>query len=128
MQANQPGVTSTEVAVLRAIRAQGLRPTRPHRVRLGASEVKPDLVFTRAKVAVFVNGCFWHACRLHASWPRRNRLWWRSKLAATASRDARSARALRRAGWSVITVWEHEHPQRGARRVRLKLQAQDQRR
>jgi DNA mismatch endonuclease, patch repair protein len=66
-----------------------------------------DIAFTRAKVAVFVDGCFWHACPEHATWPRANSVWWREKLEKNRARDAETDELLREAGWRVVRVWEH---------------------
>ena len=66
------------------------------------------MVFTRAKVAVFVDGCFWHSCPLHATTPKANREWWKEKLEANVVRDGATDEALTAGGWHVIRVWEHE--------------------
>jgi DNA mismatch endonuclease, patch repair protein len=66
-----------------------------------------DIAFTRAKVAVFVDGCFWHACPEHATWPRANSAWWREKLEKNRARDAETDELLKEAGWRVVRVWEH---------------------
>jgi DNA mismatch endonuclease Vsr len=92
--------------------------------RLGAllnvRPVKPDFVFPKAKLAVFLDGCFWHCCPLHSQMPKRNRLWWRNKLTANAARDARNTADLRSTGWRVVRIWEHDlkrNPWRCVRRV-----------
>jgi len=69
---------------------------------------RADIVFTRSRVAVFVDGCFWHGCGDHGSLPKSNREWWGMKLAANVARDAAANDDLSRAGWLVIRVWEHE--------------------
>jgi DNA mismatch endonuclease (patch repair protein) len=73
-------------------------------------KVKPDFVFRARRVAVFVDGCFWHGCPRHGTRPRGNAAFWRRKFAANRARDARVTRALRRAGWHVLRLWEHELP------------------
>jgi DNA mismatch endonuclease, patch repair protein len=78
---------------------------------------RPDVVFRRAKVAVFVDGCFWHYCPLHGMLPRNNREWWRAKLLANRTRDRRNDRALSAQGWLPLHVWEHENMDAVARRV-----------
>ena len=70
--------------------------------------VKPDFVFPRIRVAVFVDGCFWHGCPRHATQPKTNAKFWRDKIATNRARDRRVNRALRRLGWTVVRVWEHE--------------------
>jgi DNA mismatch endonuclease (patch repair protein) len=65
-------------------------------------------VLSRARIAVFMDGCFWHACPLHAVAPKSNAQWWRTKLEANRERDTRNNAALDHAGWLVVRVWEHE--------------------
>lgn len=80
-------------------------------------KVRPDFVFPKLRVAVFVDGCFWHACPIHATNPKGNATFWRKKLAANQDRDRRVNRELKRAGWRVVRVWEHDFAV--ARRGRL---------
>jgi DNA mismatch endonuclease, patch repair protein len=87
---------------------------------------RPDFVFQGRKVAVFVDGCFWHGCPKHATKPRNNAAFWRRKLAANKARDQLVTRTLRRAGWRVLRVWEHDLPRRGEasiRRIQAALEA-----
>jgi DNA mismatch endonuclease (patch repair protein) len=77
---------------------------------VGAVRVRPDIVFTKARVAVFVDGCFWHLCPLHAQVPKSNVDYWVPKLEANVARDRRVDAALQRDGWHVVRVWEHERP------------------
>src|ERR1700734_1457594 len=69
---------------------------------------KPDFVFPKLKLAIFVDGCFWHGCRKCRSIPTSNRKFWHAKLSRNRTRDAAVNRTLRRAGWRVIRVWEHD--------------------
>ena len=69
---------------------------------------RADVVLRGAKLAVFVDGCFWHGCPEHMTWPKANAAWWREKIALTKARDSDTDRRLREAGWTVIRVWEHE--------------------
>lgn len=121
MQANQPGHTSIELALRQRLRANRLRPSIELRLQLSSTLVRPDLVFRRAKIAIFVNGCFWHLCASHASWPTQNGGWWRNKLIANARRDARQLRALRKNGWTALTIWEHEGTDHAVNRIRRHL-------
>jgi DNA mismatch endonuclease, patch repair protein len=75
---------------------------------LAASRRRPDIVFPARLVAVFVDGCFWHVCPEHATWPRENADWWRQKLESNVARDRETDAQLRGAGWVVLRVWEHE--------------------
>ena len=91
--------------------AQQHRPTnnqRTSRRNVPTFRVKPDFVFRQARLALFVDGCFWHGCPKHATKPANNRLFWEKKLAGNQTRDRVVNRALRRAGWRVIRIWEHE--------------------
>jgi DNA mismatch endonuclease (patch repair protein) len=108
--------TTSELALRRAVHALGLRyrvDVRP----VPAIRRHADLVFPRAKVAVFLDGCFWHGCPEHIAWPRRNEEYWRSKIERTRVRDLETNAWLEASGWRVVRVWEHEAPSEGARRV-----------
>ena len=83
----------------------------------GQGRRRADLVFVRARVAVFVDGCFWHACPKHRSWPKANADWWRAKIESNARRDRETDADLAGAGWLVIRVWEHESVDEAAARV-----------
>lgn len=78
---------------------------------------KADIVFTRKRVAVFVDGCFWHCCPEHGTKPRANAEWWEAKLGRNTERDAETNRLLAEAGWTVVRIWEHEDPDRAVARV-----------
>ena len=107
MRANRATDTSVEVALRRALHARGLRYRKNQRIgeRLPA---RTDIVFTRARVAVFVDGCFWHGCPTHGELPIANREFWRVKLDRTRQRDHDVTEALRREGWHVMRIWEHD--------------------
>lgn len=75
------------------------------------------MVFTRAKVAVFIDGCFWHACPQHGSKPKANSEWWRDKLATNQRRDRDTDARLTEAGWTVLRFWEHEAADEVADRI-----------
>ncbi|MGI2324241.1 MULTISPECIES: very short patch repair endonuclease [unclassified Methylococcus] len=108
--------TDVEIELRRALHALGLR----YRLQVPLSR-KPrrvaDIVFIGARVAVFVDGCFWHGCPLHATWPKENAGFWRAKIEANRARDADTTRRLRELGWEVIRVWSHEDPVEAARRI-----------
>jgi DNA mismatch endonuclease (patch repair protein) len=108
--------TTSELALRRAVHALGLRyrvDVRP----VPSIRRRADLVFTRATVAVFLDGCFWHGCPEHISWPRRNAAYWRSKIEANQRRDLETDRLLRAGGWTVVRVWEHEVPSEAAHQI-----------
>lgn len=114
--------TRPELELRRELHARGMR----YRVdRRPSTEVKgrADLVFGVARVAVYVDGCFWHSCPSHGVLPKSNREWWRTKLAATVERDRATEGVLRALGWEVVRVWEHEDPAEGADRVEAVVKA-----
>ena len=98
------GNRATELRMVALLRAHGLRGWR-RGVRL---EGKPDFVFRRERVALFVDGCFWHCCPKHGTMPAGNRAFWKAKLARNTERDRRVTRSLRKSGWAVLRVWEHD--------------------
>jgi DNA mismatch endonuclease (patch repair protein) len=108
MLGNRRRDTKPEVALRSALHAAGLRFRKDLRLDLGGIKVRPDIVFTRAKVAVFVDGCFWHSCPTHGTQPRRNSDYWGPKLARNIARDREQDAALVEHGWQVIRIWEHE--------------------
>jgi DNA mismatch endonuclease, patch repair protein len=87
----------------------------------GRRPVRPDIAFTRLRVAVFVDGCFWHGCPQHWAPPKSNREYWTRKIERNQDRDRLADRLLEEAGWIVVRLWEHEQPERAAERVLLAL-------
>lgn len=108
MQANRRSDTCPELAVRRLLHASGLR-YRVDYAPLGGRR-RADIVFTRKRVAVFIDGCFWHGCPEHATYPKRNSDYWLPKLARNIERDREMDRLLRDAEWTVLRFWEHEAP------------------
>ena len=96
------GNKDTELRMMALLRAHGITGWRRNARVFG----KPDFVFRRERVAVFVDGCFWHRCPRHATKPVNNRAFWEAKLARNAARDREVTRFLRRDGWRVVRVWE----------------------
>lgn len=90
------------------------------RVR-STGRVHPDFIFPRLRVAVFVDGCFWHGCPRHATQPKTNAKFWRDKIEGNRARDRLVTRQLHRSGWKVIRVWEHELRRRDEARLLHKL-------
>jgi DNA mismatch endonuclease (patch repair protein) len=101
--------TRPEMELRRRLHAQGLR-YRVDIAPLNSSRRRADIVFPSARVAVFVDGCFWHGCPVHGTSPKQNARWWRDKLAANVQRDRSTDDRLRETGWTVVRVWEHEDP------------------
>lgn len=99
--------TGAELALRRELHRRGLR----YRVDVpvpGLPRRRADLLFSKAKVAVFVDGCFWHGCKEHKTMPRANDVWWRQKLDRNVERDQETDRHLIASGWRVVRVWEHD--------------------
>ena len=88
-----------------------------YRIQLRGLPGTPDIAFTRARIAVFVDGCFWHRCPEHGVTPKSNRDWWKAKLDGNVARDRRNDLALTGLGWLPFRIWEHEDPVEAALRV-----------
>jgi DNA mismatch endonuclease (patch repair protein) len=116
MQGNRSQDTSAEIAVRSALHRRGLR-YRVHAKPLEGLRCKADLVFRPVKVAVFIDGCFWHGCPVHGRQPETNQPYWSAKIARNIARDHRNNRVLADAGWVAIRIWEHEDPELAAERV-----------
>lgn len=119
--------TGPELAIRRILHASGERfrvcvpvPGHPRRTI--------DIAFTRAKLAVFVDGCFWHGCPVHGQLPAANREWWVTKLSRNRERDSETTGALIAAGWFVLRFWEHDAPDEAARVITAELSRQRGRR
>jgi DNA mismatch endonuclease (patch repair protein) len=113
MQANKGRDTKPELALRRAVHSLGLRyrvSVRP----LPKMRRTADLLFTRTKVAVFMDGCFWHGCPEHHTKSATNAEYWAEKVRRNRERDIETDRMLREKGWLVIRVWEHEDPAQAA--------------
>lgn len=98
------GNLSTEVKLISLLREKKLKGWRRNYKLLG----KPDIVYPKAKIAVFVDGCFWHGCPKHCRLPSSNKEYWIPKIEKNRERDRNTTSALRKNGWRVIRIWEHE--------------------
>lgn len=113
MSAQRRRDTKPEVTLRRALHARGLR----FRVDVRVGRSRPDVLFTRARVAVFVMGDFWHSCPVHGTRPKAHAEWWADKLAGNTARDERQRASLEADGWTVVWVWECEDTALAADRV-----------
>jgi len=107
MLGNRGRDTRPELLIRRALHARGLR----FRVDLRPEpslRTRADIVFTKRRIAVYIDGCFWHGCPLHATTPKSNESYWLPKLARNVERDAQSTASLEERGWLVLRFWEHE--------------------
>lgn len=120
MTAQKQADTAPEIALRSALHRRGLR-FRKHIRPLKELRCQADVVFVRQRVAIFVDGCFWHGCPEHWTAPTANAAWWQEKIARNSSRDRRNDEALAEAGWIVARVWEHESPDSAAARVETVL-------
>ena len=127
------GNVGTELRLIRIFRAHGITGWRRGCVIRGQKtedrrqkkrfSVRPDFVFPKLKLAVFVDGCFWHGCSKHGTEPKTHRAFWRKKIARNRARDRQVNRALRRLGWGVIRVWEHELKRKDEGRLLRRLRS-----
>ncbi|AZC14464.1 very short patch repair endonuclease [Microbacterium sp. ABRD28] len=109
MLANRRRDTMPELRVRKLLHAAGLR----YRVDVAPIPMlrsRADIVFTRRRIAIFIDGCFWHGCPLHGTTPRANADYWVPKLARNTARDTETTATLTQAGWHVLRYWEHESP------------------
>ena len=126
--------TPSSIAALNRMKAAKPRDTAPERVlrselhkrglrfRVDARPVKElnrraDIVFRPARVVVFVDGCFWHGCPIHGTQAKANAEFWNNKIKRNQERDAETNRLLKKAGWKVIRVWEHENPEKAGAKI-----------
>jgi DNA mismatch endonuclease (patch repair protein) len=114
------GNRATELRLIAIFREHGIRGWRRNQIMFG----KPDFVFPDSRLAVFVDGCFWHGCPLHGTIPKSNRVFWRAKLVRNRSRDLVVNRELRKLGWKILRLWQHElrQPSKVARRLEKYIQ------
>jgi DNA mismatch endonuclease (patch repair protein) len=116
MQAIRSRDTGPEVAIRRLLHARGLR-YRVHHAPLASLRRRADIVFTRRRIAVFIDGCFWHACPEHGHAVRTNSDYWSPKLLRNVERDRETDAVLIAAGWTVLRFWEHLAPERVAQEI-----------
>lgn len=129
------GNKDTELRLVQIFRADGITGWRrgcvirgqksEDRGRGKAFSVRPDFVFPKLQTAVFVDGCFWHGCPKHATWPKTRAAFWKAKIEGNRARDRRVDRALRRRGWQVLRIWEHELAHRNRSRLLKRLRSRD---
>lgn len=116
MQAARQRDTAPELAVRSELHKRGLR-FYVDRPPLPSLRRRADIVFPRRRLAIYIDGCFWHGCPVHGTWPKANAEWWRAKIEANRARDRDTDRRLDEAGWQALRAWEHESPSEIADRV-----------
>jgi DNA mismatch endonuclease (patch repair protein) len=106
MKSQRQRDTAAETALRSLLHRRGLR-FRVH-YALPSLRRRADIAFPRLRIAVFVDGCFWHGCPEHGTWPKQNADWWRAKIEMNQRRDADTDAKLEAQGWQVVRVWEHD--------------------
>lgn len=124
MQGNRSRDTSPELAVRRRLHADGFRFRVAHRPEPGVNRTA-DIVFTKQRIAIFIDGCYWHACPEHRTVSRANASYWSNKLARNVARDADTNSRLQDAGWTVLRFWEHEDPDTVAATIVAAVRSQE---
>jgi DNA mismatch endonuclease (patch repair protein) len=117
MRTQRRASTHPEVQLRRILWQRGFRYRVDAALPLPGVRRRADLLFPASRVAVFVDGCFWHSCPEHGTRPKSNSEWWETKLRSNAERDRNTDDRLREAGWEPVRVWEHEDLQQAARHV-----------
>lgn len=111
------GNKNTEIALAKLFRRNKLTGWRRNNKIFG----KPDFIFNKWRLAIFVDGCFWHGCPRHKTKPKNNRVFWHVKLSSNKSRDVIVTRTLRKSGWKVLRIWEHELAKKNEQRLVQRL-------
>ena len=124
------GNKDTELALAKLFRRHKITGWRRHlEIRKAESgkrkfKVRPDFVFRQARLAIFVDGCFWHGCPKHETKPKNNRAFWQRKLSANKKRDRLVTLTLRKLGWQVLRIWEHDLARKNETRLLRRIQRQ----
>lgn len=111
------GSRKTELALVKLLRQHRIVGWRRHLKVFG----NPDFVFRERRLAIFVDGCFWHGCPKHASQPKTNRAFWKEKLLRNKDRDRLVTRTLKKRGWHVLRIWQHELTRKSETRCVLRI-------
>jgi DNA mismatch endonuclease, patch repair protein len=116
MESQRQRDTKPELLLRAELHRRGKR-FRVDRAPLPGIRRRADIVFSRHRVAVFVDGCFWHGCPEHGTWPKANSAWWKNKIEANVTRDRSTDQLLGTKGWISVRVWEHEDVTESADRI-----------
>jgi DNA mismatch endonuclease, patch repair protein len=125
MEAGKPKDTKPEIELRIALRSLGLEHFQTNQKVIKGSRRDVDIVFPTQKIAVFIDGCFWHGCPKHGTWPKANSEFWFAKIQRNKKRDKDTNKKLRAAGWKVVRIWEHENPIRAAKKIAKFLAVRD---
>jgi len=113
--------TAPEVALRKELYRRGIRYRVDYQLPLRGVRRRADIAFMAVRIAVFVDGCYWHGCPVHATWPTASADWWRAKLEGNVRRDRDTDQRLAEAGWISLRIWEHDNPIAAADRVESAL-------
>ena len=126
-RANRKVDSKPEAMIRSILHRQGIRFRKNYPIALpGRRSVRPDIVFPKKKIAVFIDGCFWHRCPVHGTQPRSNPEYWDRKLQRNVERDVLDIHDLQRDGWTTLRIWEHVPPSDAAAQVMALLGDQTQ--
>lgn len=126
MKGNRRTDTKPEIAVRSALHRKGLRFRKDYPIQVEGGRIRADIVFPRSRLAIFIDGCFWHLCPEHGRLPGgRNAAYWKRKLEGNRRRDRENLVRLERAGWSVLRIWEHEDVESAVAQVISQLDCTD---
>jgi len=117
MKGNKGSDTKPEVRIRSCLHKAGYRFRKDFKINTANRSCRPDIVFTRQKLAIFIDGCFWHFCPDHGNIPRTNTNYWKDKLTRNMARDKLDTAALISDGWKVIRIWEHMPPDEAFRLI-----------
>ena len=117
MISNRRRDTNPELTVRRLLHAEGFRFRVDYPIRTAERTIRVDIAFPRARIAILIDGCFWHGCPEHGTMPRHNRDYWEPKIARNRARDQRQVQSLAEAGWQALRFWTHEQPDEISRRI-----------
>lgn len=117
--------TKVEVRLRSALHRLGYRFRKDHPIRANGRLIRPDIAFTKRRVAIFIDGCFWHSCPEHGRKPTVNGEYWSPKLEGNARRDCEQTAALEDAGWTVVRFWEHEEHETVIGNIKMILHTQE---
>lgn len=116
MKATRGTDNRMDLQIRSLLHRRGYRFFKQRRILKGSTRTA-DIVFPKARVAVFVDGCFWHGCREHGTWPKANADFWRDKIETNRLRDADTTKRLEEEGWEVLRIWEHEDPDEAVKEI-----------
>lgn len=116
MKAAKPRDTTPEMALRQVLQEMGFAFSVDFSPIEGLRR-RVDILFVEERVAVMIDGCYWHGCPQHGTWPKQNAEFWKAKIKANKRRDIDTNQRLEDAGWHVIRVWEHENPHEAAERI-----------